>query len=133
MGIWELGATNPLLGSAVVTTTGALLDGFRYVASPAINLIANKTYVIAGASHTGDAVMQMNFGYTTFSTASQITYGSPRFRGGGAFTLPDQVTATGPYFGPNFQFVLTAVPEPGTVLFGLGVIGFVATRRRKRA
>ena len=36
-------------------------------------------------------------------------------------------------FGPNFQFEIASVPEPGTfLLWGVGIGGMLVLRRRKR-
>ena len=130
MGIWE--NAGALLGSVTVTTDGALLDGFHYVAAPPISLVAGSTYVIGGLNRTsGDAVLQQGFGYSSLVTASQITYQGARSGSGGSLSRPDTSPVGGGHFGPNFQFVVMAVPEPGTALFSLALAATMALRRQR--
>lgn len=137
VGIWANGGA--LLGSATVATGDPILDNFRYTPSPAINLTAGQTYVIGGYQTTAgrDDLLTGTISVSGFSTAPQITYGGQRATlFAAAFSRPDGTYsgATDGIWGPNFQFeVATTVPEPGTALFGLALLGAALTRRARRS
>jgi hypothetical protein len=73
-------------------------------------------------------------GAGALATAPQITYGQSRRVFAPALSRLDSTDgAPNAYFGPNFQFVATPVPEPTTALFGLALLGITAAGRWRRA
>ena len=55
------------------------------------------------------------------------------FIAGGVLTDPTNTTGDAmSYFGPNFTYTTSSVPEPGTLaLLGSGLLGAVGIARRK--
>jgi hypothetical protein len=126
-----------LLASAIVSTSDALDNLFRYVAISPLYLAAGQQYVIAGTTGKVDPYA---WNPAAFSTASEITFVEDRYAFNSSLVYPDvnhPMYETG-WFGPNFKFeaASTAVPEPSAMisaatacLAGLGV----ARRRRRSA
>lgn len=132
LGIWRDDGT--LLGSATIAagTSAALDGGFRYVDSADFALLAGSTYVI-GASIASDGDTYF-FSPSSVSADASIGYiGGLRGAENVAFMMPDRDPISG-RLGPNFQFALASVPEPGTwgmMISGFGLIGASLRSRRK--
>jgi hypothetical protein len=112
-----------LLASTIVSSADPLLSGYRYH-STAWFLLSAGDYVIAGV--TGDDLWQSN-------GQKLVTHESIRFNGGlftnvGVLTYPTSPSDRGlAYFGPNF--LLTAVPEPSTVVLASFAAVLIGRRR----
>lgn len=111
--IWT--ATGILVATAIVPagTSASLLDDFRYV-SIAPTPLTPGDYVI-GSYWNDQRFPQDPDALATAppTTAAGITYGGKRFSSGDTF--PSELGGQFPdIFGPNFQFIQAAVPEPGT-------------------
>lgn len=128
-------------GVALVNTSlsaGAgtpLIDGFRYGSVAPTALTAGTTYVIA--SYLDDTYLDFDPSFSpVFSVDPAITLDNvARYLGAGSLVFPTESSLSDrAYVGPNFLFAAVAVPEPGTLaLFGLGLAGLAAARRRKAA
>jgi hypothetical protein len=144
VGIWTTTATQNLLASTTVGTTGTtLIDGFQYVSIPPITLLANTSYTVGGqvtvTDNTGGSAGDVfrNGALGTFGPGIASESGSPSFTGppinstyfDGVFQAPN--SAGSGYFGGSFEYQV--VPEPSSVvLCGAGAVGLlVAVRRRK--
>jgi len=146
VGIWRL--SDQVLIDSVVVPNGTLgtLDGFfRYapLASPP-TLTSGTTYVISGFDngadrHVWDVAISgyPNMEVTGFSVDPAITIGAAGTAHGPAMAIFGFPTGTVPdsraaLMGPNLKFA--TVPEPSTLAIwsGLGVMGLIAARRRRR-
>lgn len=135
VGLWTDGGA--LLGSTTVLTNSSLLSNFRYAASQPLSLSAGQTYVIGAliVSPVDNAYIGNN---AMVTTAPQITFNGARIiSGSAALTFPSSTAGpAGGRFGPNFQFVTAAIPEPGTSALvaasGLLSLAGVWSRRHRR-
>lgn len=137
VGIWD--ASGRLLLSGVVGAGEAdpLLAGFRYSgALTGSKVLAAGSYVVAGLStYDDDAWRDVDMASVTLGAGIRYledrTSETPAFE----FAGVTQGYDVG-YFGANFQYdeVAAEVPEPSAMalgLFGLGMMGAVARRRRR--
>ena len=135
VGIWQDGGA--LLGSVTVQPDGTLSDGFRYASTSPISLISGQKYVVAGfQSAQSDPFAIDGAASGGFSVAPGLGYDGSRISFNSGFSRPSgYYTAVGSdVFGPNLKFaaaVGSPVPEPGTALFSLGLIGAIALNRRR--
>src|SRR5262249_3062497 len=134
--------TGTLLASTTVTNIFPLTGHFRYVTIAPIDLIAGVSYEIAGVSNSdnytwADPGFAVDPAISILSTSGQTArwhaLSTPDFLTGSDNL--DRVGEDG-YWGPNVFLgapVFTGdVPEPVTLsLFGAGVAGLLAMRRRK--
>jgi hypothetical protein len=133
VGIWSNIGT--LLMSATVNsgTTDPILSGFRFNSSlSGSTLLTPGTYVIGGKSESADATRRA--GGLIVTTAAGIAHMENRTSGDSSFAFPDgtQESLDPGYFGPNFQFTTSAVPEPSAfVLMGGGIAALALLKRRK--
>ncbi|MDZ7616322.1 MAG: LamG domain-containing protein [Patescibacteria group bacterium] len=115
VGIWQLGDTIALATATITTTSpleglvihsGAGRFRFEELAST-VELSANTTYRIGAyySSTHNDPWAQSN-GAVSWTAASGITYGAPRYNYGSGLAYPNDVGGRAlAYIGPNFQFV----------------------------
>lgn len=132
--IWDTN-TMTQLAQATVTTSGTLVDGFRYTSLTTPMLLAPGDYTI-GAYYPADGSDRTAINATTITTASGVTYEGSVFTFGNAFPQGGFVAANS-YFGPNFQFIEapptngTAVPDSGsTLLLMFGSVSALIGLRR---
>jgi hypothetical protein len=96
-------------------------------------LTAGKYYVGAYYPTPNDEFM---LGEVAIDSIAGVTYVDSQLAGGSALSFPDIAeSARGELAGPTvFTAAVTPVPEPLTLsLFGAGVVGAAAMRRRKKA
>lgn len=129
VGLWTDSGT--LLGQVIVTTGGSVDNGFLYAPLPSgIPLTAGQNYLLGALFQTDDE----GHGITSNEvTAPEVTYmgGRVDINFSPSLTAPTDFFFSG-IIGPNFKF--TVVPEPSTVLAGLGALGFLGMsgwRKRK--
>jgi len=131
LGLWD-SAGNLLASTFVGVGTGdPLVNQFRYADIVDIVLGAG-TYQIGALFASGADPLLFPGEATGFATDSAITFIASAFASGGTLTNPTSSAGTDPsYFGPNFLFEATAVPEPGSLaLLAIGLIA-IASKRRK--
>lgn len=135
VGIWD--ADGHLLLSGVVDA-GAddpLLAGFRYSAAlSGAGVLGAGSYVVAGLSTYNDETWR-SVDPANVTMGAAIGYLGDRTSESAAFEFAGvrQGLDVG-YFGANFEYDIAEVPEPSAVslsLFGLGLIGMAARRRRR--
>ncbi len=131
VGLWN--STGTLLASATVPagTTGTLVGEFRYTSITPIVLSANTSYTVGAFyassdtdqlhDHTGGAAPTMSSDFTNYVA---------RFDNATGFSDPTGGASGPAYVGPSFQYAV--VPEPSSLLLGLGGAGmlWVCWRRR---
>ena len=132
VGLWD--SNGVLLASATVGsgTSASLVDKFRMVSIPGVQLSAGQTYYIGGVWASGaDNLLFPNYA-SGFTVAPQIAFRQSQYAGGGALTWPVESVGGNGYFGPNFQFGgVGNVPEPSTlILLGGSLLALAALRRR---
>lgn len=117
-------------GSALATTT------FNNLGGPAQYLFNSITpLTLAPGTYTVSAFTDGNaWAYGVSNAASGIDFLNDDYLYASSAQFPDNCCGSGPdYFGANFQFT-SAVPEPITFsIFGAGLAGLTAMRRRKKA
>jgi Domain of unknown function (DUF4082)/PEP-CTERM motif len=134
VGLWNSSGT--LLASVTVPsgTAGTLNSSFRFAPVTPVDLTAGLIYYV-GATTQGVSDWWLR-DPGTMTTAPEITYDSRRYGlYSGSLVFPDLTgSGTTGYFGGNFEFEPSAVPEPSTfALMIVGGLAFVALRRRRSA
>jgi len=135
----EVGVWNPA-GQLIASTTigpgtpGTLSGRFRYVDVPDVTLGVGPGYVIGATNWNEDAVVIDALSVTTISS---VAFKESRYLNtNGILERPTESQAGKQYFGPNILTTSTTevmVPEPTSLaIFGLGALGLVAGRIRRR-
>jgi len=132
VGLFALGQTSALFSTQVAGGTGAtLIDGFRYTTSSTSLITLNPgLYAIMANNPATDAWVGA---VTGFAVNPLVTFGTGAVAvGGSALQAPtDTVSAYDPNaFGPNM--LISAVPEPSSILFLASGIVFVAVLGRRK-
>ncbi|HNU31696.1 MAG TPA: hypothetical protein PKN00_21065 [Sedimentisphaerales bacterium] len=126
-----------LLTSGVIHagTVDTLADGFRYIDTPDVTLVAGETYVVSffsASSAYSDLMFTSMVDSMTVDPA--ITYVQARWAHDVALAIPANPTI---YWriGPNFLFTegAPAVPVPGAVALGVLGAGLVGWMKRRRS
>ena len=132
VGLWDANG-NLLASTTVGAGTVAPLNGFYRMASiSGVSLTAGNIYYVGSVNGIdNDGWLQDP---SSLVAAPEITYLSRQYEfSGGGLVFPDLVGSgsTG-YFGGNFEFGTSTVPEPGSLLMlGSGVLAVAGAFRRK--
>jgi hypothetical protein len=108
-------------------TTDSLINQFRY-SSVAPFALSPGVYYIGALYLTGNDPLLFPGEVTNFSTSPEITFNANAFAIGGTLSAPFDILDTSPaYFGPNFTYTSSVIPEPSGVialgcLFGGGLM-----------
>lgn len=124
VGLWD--ASQNLLASTSVDSSGQLIDGFRYAGISALTLTPGTYFVGAADLGTGDGYLLE----ASTVTIAGVTFLNSQFASGGGLLFPASAGVPGSYFGGNF--LVGEIPEPGTwamMIAGFGLVGFAARRR----
>lgn len=143
LGVWDT-TTQTLLGSAILNSADPLDlsltvagGNWRYETLGApVALTASRTYTLAWQSGTASPsnADSLFINYPTLTTSPDVTVAdNGRFLGTSAFTFPTSTTTAGDRFRGQANAQFAPVPEPTTALFGLALLGFCTTARRRRA
>lgn len=122
VGIFRV-SDHALLGSATIpdSTSGTLLDGFRYTSVTPIPLAAGNYAIVMTMP---DSTLDVQFiNATSVTTAAAVTWTGSAFIGSSTLVYPgwDGSVYNVGMFGPNFQFdASTSAPEPTPALMLLG-------------
>jgi hypothetical protein len=146
IGLWTSGGislTSTTITTANSTPFASTSTAGNWRSTPIIPLaLLPGDYVVGAFYRLNDAdhVFQLDRAFPgTVSTIPGITYVEARSVTGSSFAFPSTSNSgagvTGGFFGPNlFTVAAPPVPEPKTyamLMAGLGLLGFIARRRRK--
>lgn len=137
VGLWSNDGS--LLASTFVNNSNVLEGVFRFNDIVDVVLTAGEKYRVGSAGGEGYV-----WGINDAVFASEITYLQDRWHWNGdgnsnaTLVFPEETsfltdTNNSGIYGANFKIDAPPVPEPVTmVLFGTGIVGLAATRRRKK-
>lgn len=115
-------------------TTYASTNGWQYIALGApVTLTVGNTYRIVAPAYWSPRYPDAS-GFTFGPEISSVSFSAPTGWGGwGTPSFGSVATATMPNVTGNFQYTVSAIPEPSTyaALAGLGVLGMAVVRRRR--
>lgn len=126
------------LGGTTISsgTVDPLTNQFRYASMTPVSLSAGNTYEVGALYLDGNDPLIFPGSATGFSTDSNITFIKSSYAVGSSLAAPLSSASGDPaYFGPNFKFTTSAVPEPGSIALGLMLAGSslgLVVRRRNR-
>jgi hypothetical protein len=134
VGMWASDGT--LLGSTNVTSADPVINGFAFHSISPLVLTAGQNFLVGAESDNGDGTSQ-TFAYndTALNVSPQITFIQDQFNFGSTLQFPNSSEfggSTNGFFGGNFQFAPSTVPEPSTLTLlciGLLSVGGVGWRR----
>jgi hypothetical protein len=133
IGLWN--SAMMLLTSTTVQAGAAspLVDKFRVENVAPVLLAGGGTYFIGALFTSGSDPNIFPSDAVGFDTAPEVSFLDSQFAVGGTLSFPgSSVSADHAYFGPNFTFTTTVIPEPTTVmLLGSVMIAVGALARRK--
>ena len=132
VGIFDMSGT--LLSSTFINSTSLLgANNFRYNTINELGLFSGTSYVIA--AYVGNELYTDSNNVTNLQFTPEITFNRSRFESTTAFLYPTAGSNDSlSFFGANFQYQTTSVPEPSTLaIFALGVMGLAARRFKKKA
>ena len=124
MTVWTSTGIQVAQGTVPSGTSGTLVDSFRYSSIAPVRLAAGN-YTI-GAFYISGSRDPIAFLATTVTTAAGVHYDGSRFGNGNAFPQGDPANFPHSYFGPNFQFTATGVPDSAAT-WTLLLLGLTAT------
>ena len=129
VGIWD--ATGNLIADTTVLPTDPLLSGYLWHSVSPAGLGAGTYYIGAYFTGTDDFYY---FNTDTVATDPAVTFIHATYYEGSSLSFPNQTTDTvNGRFGPNFQFDLGPVPEPGSLALTLcgAILGGIFLHRRR--
>lgn len=138
VGIWRTSDEQLIASVTIPVGTGAPLDdGFRYQSITPVTLAAATQYRIGAVALSGFIPFLHQASGTFASELTIIGNGVQENDNINALVFPAQLNGPGNedrYFGPNFQFGGTPIPEPSTlVLMGIGGMALLCSGRRRKA
>jgi hypothetical protein len=127
--IWTSTGVQVAQGTVPSGTSGTLVDRFRYISIAPVSLPAGN-YTI-GAFYISGSRDFVPYLATGITTAGDITYRGSRFGNGNAFPQGDPANHPNSYFGPNFQFTASGLPDSAST-WTLLLLGLTAVLPLKR-
>lgn len=129
VGLYDV-STSTILASATVTSASPSSGNFLYEAINPVTLVAGNEYAIVGL-YTAGAGAVGYYADSGMGAAVQINFDAYLYDYNPSLDLPTVGYAPA-IVGPNFQFSVQSVPEPGSVvLMGTGLLAVYALGRMK--
>jgi hypothetical protein len=122
---------NLLASTDINNSSVSSVGHFAFNAVTPIVLLAGHTYVVEGVSNA-DNYTWNDVGFSVFAPVT-VLGNNWVFNGGLTFNGTGLINdVTDGYWGPDFGFSGTVVPEPGSLmLLGSGIVGLAGVLRRK--
>ncbi len=129
VGLYDV-STSTLLASATITSASPSSGSFLFEAIHPITLVAGNEYAIVGL-YTAGAGAVGYYADNGMGAAAQINFDAYLYDYNPSLDLPTVGFAPA-IVGPNFQFSVQSVPEPGSVaLMATGLLAVYVLGRRK--